>query len=288
MWYACSRSGGIAGQRVAVPRGVGLEQPPVALERRPPLGEDRVPLLELAVQVGGQHVGQPERRADVLPRVLVDLAEQELAPVGALVVHDVGPVDVGLAVDDQRAALAADEVLGLVEAQRGEAAEAAERAAPVAAEQAVRVVLDELGARASARAPAGCRRCRSPPPRSGWARPRGRCRPSARPGGPGRARACAPRCRRTGCGRPARANASAVVTKPNDGTTTVSPGPRSSSRAVISSAAVHDVVSRTSCAPSSSCSRPAARAENGPAAEVCPARPRPGCTRSRGPRCSAG
>ena len=43
-----------------------------------------------------------------------------------------------------------------------------------------------------------------------------------------------------------RAKASAVLTKPNEGTTTVSPGPMSSSIAVISSADVQDVVSRTS------------------------------------------
>ena len=53
-------------------------------------------------------------------------------------------VDVALVVDDERAALAADEVLRLVEAQRREATEAAERLAAVRAEQPVRVVLDEV------------------------------------------------------------------------------------------------------------------------------------------------
>ena len=59
-----------------------------------------------------------------------------------------------------------------------------------------------------------------------------------------------------------------MVTKPNDGTTTVSPGPTSSSIADISSAAVHEVVSRTSAAPVSARSTSATSAENGPSAEV--------------------
>ncbi len=45
---------------------------------------------------------------------------------------------------------------------------------------------------------------------------------------------------------PWRTKASAVVTNPKEGTTTVSPGPMSSSMALISSAAVHEVVSSTS------------------------------------------
>ena len=63
---------------------------------------------------------------------------------------------------------------------------------------------------------------------------------------------------------PCRTYASAVVVKVNDGTTTVSPGPMSSSIADSSIADVHDVVSSTSSAPVTSARIAAARAENSP------------------------
>ncbi len=69
---------------------------------------------------------------------------------------------------------------------------------------------------------------------------------------------------------PRLAKASALVEKVNDGTITVSPGWRSSSSAVSSRAAVHEVVSMTSCAPASSCRIVAARLLNGPDDEVWP------------------
>ena len=110
---------------------------------RAPLVEDDVALLELAVEERREHFAQSERRADVVPGVLVDLAEHEGAAVRALVVEHVGARDVGLVVDDERAALAADEVLRLVEAQRAETAEAPERPPLVSAEQPVGVVFDD-------------------------------------------------------------------------------------------------------------------------------------------------
>ena len=69
---------------------------------------------------------------------------------------------------------------------------------------------------------------------------------------------------------PCRANASALVVNVNDGTITVSSGPRSSSIALSSSAVVHEVVSSTSSAPVSACRIAPARLENGPPLEVCP------------------
>ena len=49
------------------------------------------------------------------PRVLVDLAAEELAAVGALLPDDLGALDESRIVDEQRAALAGDDVLRLVE-----------------------------------------------------------------------------------------------------------------------------------------------------------------------------
>ncbi len=68
---------------------------------------------------------------------------------------------------------------------------------------------------------------------------------------------------------PCRAKARALVVNVNDGTTTVSSGPRSSSIALSSSAVVHEVVSSTS-APVSSCRIAPTLLANGPPAEVWP------------------
>ena len=119
------------------------EQCGVCLGDEATLREDDISLLELAVEHRGEHFAQTERRTDVLPRVLVDFAQHERAAVRTLVVEDVRPGDVVLLVEDERAAFAADEVLGLVEAERGEAPEASERPTAVRAEQPVRVVFDD-------------------------------------------------------------------------------------------------------------------------------------------------
>ncbi len=67
------------------------------------------------------------RRTEVDPGVLVDLAAEELAAVGALLLDDLGPLDPVRAVDEQRAALAAHHVLRLVEAEAGDVGQRAER-----------------------------------------------------------------------------------------------------------------------------------------------------------------
>ena len=67
---------------------------------------------------------------------------------------------------------------------------------------------------------------------------------------------------------PERANARAEVVNVNEGTTTESPGCRSSKRADSSSAEVHEVVSNTSSAPISTRSASPALTENSPDDEV--------------------
>ena len=77
--------------------------------------------LELRQQIGGEDArtaGSSSRRP---PSVyLIDLAAEEPAAVGALLAEDLGPLDEARVVDQQRAALAAGDVLGLVEAERRE------------------------------------------------------------------------------------------------------------------------------------------------------------------------
>ena len=155
-------------------------------------------------------------------------------------------IDIALVVDHERAAFAADEVLRLVKAQRGEPAERTERPVAVRPEEAVRVVLDHRGGRVGEDR-AQIRRGRNRCPRSERGQRRGRGRRASRRA---LARIDAERVgldvARRRMRAPVRANASAVETKVNDGTMTTSSGPRSRSSAAASSASVHDEVISTS------------------------------------------
>ena len=115
----------------------------VALPDREPRGRDALGLLELRGEERGDDLARQVRRADVDPGVLVDLAAEELRAVGALLADDLGALDEARVVDEQRAALAGDDVLGLVEAQRAERADRAERLAAVGRQDALRGILDD-------------------------------------------------------------------------------------------------------------------------------------------------
>ncbi len=108
---------------------------------------DRGRGLELGHQHRGQEVARQVARAELDPGVLVDLAAEEAGPVGALLAHDLGALGERRIVHHQRAALAARQVLGVVEALGRQAAEAAQGPPLPGAEQAVGVVLDQRGAR---------------------------------------------------------------------------------------------------------------------------------------------
>ncbi len=75
------------------------------------------------------------------------------AAVRALLADDLGALDEARVVDEQRAAFAADDVLGLVEAERAELADRAERPAAVGREDALRGVLDDQQCRGVPRSP---------------------------------------------------------------------------------------------------------------------------------------
>ena len=64
-----------------------------------------------------RQLARQERRADVDPGVLVDLAAEELRSVGALLPDDLRALDEARVVDEQRAAFAGDDVLRLVKAE---------------------------------------------------------------------------------------------------------------------------------------------------------------------------
>src|SRR5438094_2605305 len=135
MYWDDRQANRVRGGPLAKVAGIGLPDRLAALL-------DGFGRFQLRQQVGGQQVGRQIARADVDPRVLIDLAPEELRAVGALLPDDLGPLNQLRRIDQQRTALAAGDVLGLVKAQRGQPAETAQRASPVFSEEPVGVVLD--------------------------------------------------------------------------------------------------------------------------------------------------
>src|SRR6185312_5984384 len=134
---------GNRGQGHAVLGGPRAEAAGIAFPDARAASLDVAPALELRAQERRLQIGHQEARADVDPGVLVDLAAEEAAAVGPFFAEDLGALDERRIVDEQRAALAAGDVLGLVERLRGEGAEGAEPAAAPTAVEPVRVVLDD-------------------------------------------------------------------------------------------------------------------------------------------------
>ena len=221
-----------------------LERRVVGVPDRQARGGDLRDALELLGQQRRRHVGHEKRRADVDPRVLVDLAAREALAVGALLLQDLGALRPARVVDEQRAALAAGDVLRLVEGERAEVADRAERAAVERRADALRGVLDEqqpvLAARARRAPPCRSRRRRSARRRS--TRVRSVIASAARAGS--RFSVSGSTSTKTGVA-PRRTNALAVEENVNEGMITSSPGPTSDSSAVISSAPVQECVMST-------------------------------------------
>src|SRR5687768_8946042 len=88
---------------------------PPALAHAVARGLARGRAIELRDQDGGEHVARQVARAEVDPGVLVDLAAEEAGAVGALLADDLGALLERAVVHDERAALAARHVLGVVE-----------------------------------------------------------------------------------------------------------------------------------------------------------------------------
>ena len=89
----------------------------IAVPNRQPARGDGVGFFHLRPQKGGDEFAGQIRRTDVHPGVFVHLAAEELAAVGALLADDLGASCQRRIVDQQRAAFAGDDVLGLVEAE---------------------------------------------------------------------------------------------------------------------------------------------------------------------------
>ncbi len=80
-----------------------------------PLGGDGLGFFHLGPEEGGDQFTGEVGGADVNPGVLVDLAAEELAAVGALFTNDLGSIRKNGVVDQQGATFAGDDVLGFME-----------------------------------------------------------------------------------------------------------------------------------------------------------------------------
>ncbi len=101
------------------------------------------PHVELRIEEGGEHVAHHITAAHIDPGIFINLAAEEAGAVGALLANDFGSLGILRVIDQQRTAFPAGDVFGLVKALRGHAAQRAEPAAFVFAEQTMRVVLHD-------------------------------------------------------------------------------------------------------------------------------------------------
>lgn len=104
---------------------------------------DLVERIQLSGEERSEDLRRQVARADVDPRVLVDLAAEEPTAVGALLTDDLGPLAQRRVVDQESPALAALDVLGGVERQGAQVADGPEHSAAVGGAEGMRCVLDD-------------------------------------------------------------------------------------------------------------------------------------------------
>lgn len=92
-----------------------------------PLCGNGFSLLHLGPEEGGDEFAGEVGGADVHPGVLVDLAAEELAAVGALLSDDLGAIRKSGVVDQQGAAFPGDDVLGFMERVAAQITDASQR-----------------------------------------------------------------------------------------------------------------------------------------------------------------
>ena len=114
----------------------------VAHPYRAPARDDFIGMRELRFEKCRDQFARQIRRAEIDPGVLVDFAAQEAAAVGAFFTHDFGALDEAFVIDHQRAAFAAQQVLGFVKTEAAEMPDGAEIAAFVRRQQRLRGILD--------------------------------------------------------------------------------------------------------------------------------------------------
>ena len=123
--------------------GVGQEGGVVGFPYALAVGLDNRAILQLNGEEGGKHIGHDVAGAHIDPAVFVDFTAEELAAVGAFFAENFGAMAKGGIVEDERAAFTAGDVFSLMEAEGGHAAEGAELAGVISAEESVGIVFDD-------------------------------------------------------------------------------------------------------------------------------------------------
>jgi len=83
-----------------------------------PFGDDLIGVFELRIQKSADQFAWQIRRTNIHPGVFVHFAPEKLAAVGAFLADDLGATGEACIVYQQRATLAADDVLGLMKTQQ--------------------------------------------------------------------------------------------------------------------------------------------------------------------------
>ena len=104
---------------------------------------DLVGPFELGEEKRSEKIRQAEGRTMSMPGVFVSEAIEELTSIRALVEQDMCCLEIIFIIDHQCPALATNEVLRFVEAQRREAAKAAKLLATVISKEPMRIVLNK-------------------------------------------------------------------------------------------------------------------------------------------------
>src|SRR5437773_9343553 len=116
---------------------------PVVFPDATALALNLFPCFQLGQQESGQQIGRQITGTDIDPGIFVDLSPEKLATIGSLLADEQRSCDKRGIVDNERHTFSAGEVLGLMEAQGGKAAESSCIGSFIAREEAMRIVLDD-------------------------------------------------------------------------------------------------------------------------------------------------
>jgi hypothetical protein len=107
-----------------------------------PLPREGVSGFELRPQKGRGNLAGQIRGANIYPTVFIDMATEELLPVGSFLADNLGALNPAGLIDEQRTAFPGDHILGFVEADYRESAKTAKGTAFVQGTNALRGILN--------------------------------------------------------------------------------------------------------------------------------------------------
>src|SRR3989338_7452842 len=124
----------------------GLEQGRQAFRQFALAREDGREAPKLSLKQAREHVRRSVAAPLVHPRVVIDIASDELGAVGPFLAHDLGPVRIVVPTAYEGTSLAADDVLGAVEAEAPKVADRPQRPSFSRCAKGVGGILDDLQA----------------------------------------------------------------------------------------------------------------------------------------------